>query len=241
VKQQSNRAGARLASSKGKGPRGCGRGLSQDDLGQRRVNRRAAIGGPSPARGSLLGAAGHRLSRPWRLAPLRDDGAQRDIEHQGPSLCALWVEIHEVEDGARHCGGDGESGLAGHRHSDGEVARPSPFREGGGQRGESWSISAAESSWIVDNATSGAVCGKDKDSRPPDSQGLIFGKIGSSNDQSGPVARSHKDQVSLVSAHVPGAITGVQAATHCETHPPAERAPPAPKRTNHEAETHKDH
>jgi len=32
----------------------------------------------------------------------------------------------------------------------------------------------------------------------------------------------------------------VQAATHCETHPPAERAPPGPKRTHHEAKTHKD-
>ena len=44
----------------------------------------------------------------------------------------------------------------------------------------------------------------------------------------------------MVRAHVPGVITWVQAATHDETHPPADRAPPGPKRMHHEGKTNKD-
>jgi hypothetical protein len=42
------------------------------------------------------------------------------------------------------------------------------------------------------DARSAALRGKDKDSRPPDSEAIILGQIGPCDDQPGPVARRHK-------------------------------------------------
>jgi hypothetical protein len=87
------------------------------------------------------------------------------------------------------------------------LAYPAPFE----QRDSARPTSLAEC-----DATSAAGRGKDKDSRPPDREALILGEIGSCNDQAGPVARRHQDQVGLVRTYVPGAIARLQAATHGE-------------------------
>jgi hypothetical protein len=87
---------------------------------------------------------------------------------------------------------------------------------------------------------SDAVRREDKDSRPADTETLIFSEAGPGNYQPGPVARGHKNQVSSVSAHVPSAIAYLKAATHCETYPPGDRTPPDPNGANHKSETHQD-
>src|SRR5512137_10034 len=75
--------------------------------------------------------------------------------------------------------------------------------------------------WLQEG--SDAVRREDKNSRPPDTEALIFSEAGSGNYQPGSVARGHKNQVRPVSAHIPGAIAYLKTATHCETHPRGDR------------------